>query len=98
MDVIRCIVVRGRVQGVGFRAWTEVMALERGVQGWVRNCRDGSVEALFAGSAGAVEVMVELCREGPPGARVLAVDQREGKREEFALRRGGELFSILENR
>ncbi len=95
MDVIRCVVVRGRVQGVGFRAWTELMALERGVEGWVRNCRDGSVEALFAGLEEVVLTMIELCREGPSDARVVEVDQRDGTDEELALRRRGELFSIL---
>ena len=50
MDVIFQVVIRGSVQGIGFRAWTEITALELGVEGWVRNCRDGSVEALFAGS------------------------------------------------
>jgi len=96
MDVIRCVVIRGRVQGIGFRAWTELMALERGVEGWVRNCRDGSVEALFAGLEEVVLTMIELCREGPHGARVVQIDQRDGTDEELALRRRGELFSILE--
>jgi acylphosphatase len=96
MDVIRCVVVRGRVQGVGFRAWAELMALERGVEGWVRNCRDGSVEVLFAGLEEVVLTMIELCREGPPGAHVVQIDQRDGTDEELALRRRGELFSILE--
>ncbi len=95
MDVIRRVVIRGRVQGVGFRAWTEVTALECGLEGWVRNRRDGSVEALFAGSAAAVAAMIEHCRCGPPGARVDAVDQREAGSEEAALRRGDELFSVL---
>ena len=98
MDVIRCVVVHGRVQGVGFRAWTELMALERGVEGWVRNCRDGSVEALFAGLEEVVLTMIELCRDGPPGSRVVQIDQRDGTDEELALRRRGELFSILETR
>ena len=96
MDVIRCVVIRGRVHGVGFRAWTELMALERGVEGWVRNWRDGSVEALFAGSEEVVLTMIELSRDGPPGARVMQIDQRDGTHEELALRRRGELFSILE--
>jgi acylphosphatase len=47
------VVIRGRVQGVGFRAWTEYTALQRGLQGWVRNCRDGSVEAMVVGAADA---------------------------------------------
>ncbi len=67
------------------------MALE----GWVRNRRDGAVEALFVGPADAVAAMIEACRQGPRGARVDTIDQRDGTREEFALRRRGELFSVL---
>jgi acylphosphatase len=95
MDVIFQVVIRGRVQGVGYRAWTEVAAEERGVEGWVRNCRDGSVEALFAGPEELVLTMIELCRSGPPGARVDAIDQREASSDDLALRRRGELFSVL---
>jgi acylphosphatase len=92
---MRNVVIRGRVQGVGYRAWTEYTALERGIQGWVRNRRDGSVEALLVGPAAVVAVMIEDCRRGPRGARVDAIDQRDGTREELALRRRGELFSVL---
>jgi acylphosphatase len=95
MDVIFQVVIRGRVQGVGYRAWTEVTAEERGVEGWVRNCRDGSVEAVFAGPEELVLTMIELCREGPPGARVEAIDQREASSDDLALRRRGELFSVI---
>ncbi len=95
MDVIRHVVIRGRVQGVGFRAWTEYTALERGIQGWVRNRRDGSVEALLVGPPDVVDAMVAACRDGPRGARVDAIDQRDGTADELALRRRGELFSML---
>ena len=95
MNVIRHAIIRGRVQGVGYRAWTEYTALERGLQGWVRNCRDGNVEALFSGPAAAVAAMIEACRNGPPGARVDFVDQRDAGPDEMALRRRGELFSVL---
>lgn len=95
MDVIVRVVIRGRVQGVGFRAWTEMVAGERGIEGWVRNRRDGSVEALFSGAEEVVLTTVELCRDGPPGARVEALDQRDGTAEELSLRRRGELFSVL---
>jgi acylphosphatase len=95
MDVIRHIVIRGRVQGVGFRAWTEYTALERGLQGWVRNRRDGAVEALLVGPPDVVAAMIEACKEGPRGARVESVDQREGTGDEVALRRRSELFSVL---
>jgi len=95
MDMILQVLIRGRVQGVGYRAWTEVTALELGIEGWVRNCRDGSVEALFAGSEEVVLTMVELCRQGPRGAEVEAIDQREATSAELKLRRSGELFSVL---
>jgi acylphosphatase len=89
------IIIRGRVQGVGYRAWTEHTALRRGVEGWVRNCRDGSVEAVFAGPAEAVEAVVEACRRGPRGARVDGLDRRDGNGDDLALRRPGDLFSVL---
>jgi len=95
MDVIWRVIIRGQVQGVGFRAWTEITALELGVEGWVRNCRDGSVEALFAGTEEVVLTIIELCRQGPPGARVESIDQREAGTGDLALRRPGELFSVL---
>jgi acylphosphatase len=95
MNVTRLVLIRGRVQGVGYRAWTEVTALERGLQGWVRNRRDGAVEALFIGPQHAVLAMIEACRSGPPGARVDFIDQREAGADELALCRRGELFSVL---
>ena len=95
MDVMRHVIVRGRVQGVGFRAWTEYTALERGLEGWVRNRRDGAVEAVFAGPPEAVDAMIADCQMGPGGARVDNLDQREARRDELMLRRPGELFSML---
>ena len=95
MSVIRHIVVRGRVQGVGYRAFVEHEALKRGIEGWVRNRRDGTVEAVFAGEAARVHDMIEACRQGPSGAHVEALDQREASGGEFALRRPGEVFSLL---
>jgi acylphosphatase len=89
------VIIRGRVQGVGFRAWTEYTALERGLQGWVRNRRDGAVEALFVGPADAVAAMIAECHHGPRGSRVDAVDQHDGSAEVLALVRHGDLFSVL---
>lgn len=66
--------IRGRVQGVWFRAWTAREAMRRGVAGWVRNRRDGSVEALFMGSTEAVDGLIEACRDGPELARVESID------------------------
>ena len=93
--IIRQVVIRGRVQRVGYRAWTEHVALQRGLEGWVRNRTDGTVEAVFAGPLRVVEGMIEACRRGPPGAQVDALDQREGGPDEVALRRRGEMFSVL---
>ncbi|MBT5413820.1 MAG: acylphosphatase [Rhodospirillaceae bacterium] len=62
--------IEGRVQNVWYRAWTVEQAKARGLRGWVRNCADGSVEALFVGPAATVEAMIDACRVGPPDARV----------------------------
>jgi acylphosphatase len=64
------IIVAGRVQGVGYRAWMEQEASARGLSGWVRNRRDGSVEALFSGETMVVDAMTEACRSGPRMALV----------------------------
>jgi acylphosphatase len=59
------LIIRGRVQGVSFRAWTARQAQNCGVDGWVRNREDGGVEAILAGEAAAVKQMVDACRTGP---------------------------------
>lgn len=71
------IIVRGRIQGVGYRAWTKGVAEARGLSGSVRNRHDGSVEARLAGHAEAVAAVIEACRQGPPGARVLDLTVRD---------------------
>lgn len=81
--------ITGRVQGVSFRAWTEAEAQRRGLGGWVRNARDGSVEARFSGPAGTVDEMLALCRAGPAAARVDDVETREvepGPARDFTIR------------
>ena len=95
MNSIRHVVVRGRVQGVGFRAFVEVEALRHGLEGWVRNRHDGSVEAVFAGPPEQVEAMLDACRRGPFHARVEALDNRDGGEDHLKLRRPGEVFSVL---
>lgn len=64
------VVVEGRVQGVGFRAWIEREAKARGLAGWVRNCSDGAVEAVFCGEDQPLRSMVEACQKGPRLAAV----------------------------
>jgi acylphosphatase len=66
--------ITGRVQGVGFRAFVEREALRRGLRGWVRNRRDGSVEAVFSGSPDTVDEMLAACRRGPRSSRVDGVE------------------------
>jgi len=66
--------VEGRVQGVGYRAFVELRAVELGLSGWVRNRRDGSVEAVLQGSPEAVEAILDACRAGPPASRVARLD------------------------
>jgi len=96
MSVIRHVIVHGRVQGVGFRAFVEIEALRRGLEGWVRNRHDGSVEAVFAGEADAVAGMIDACRRGPSfGAWVDVLHQRDSDGDDLKLRRAGELFSVL---
>ena len=68
------VLISGRVQGVGFRAWTVHRADALGIFGWVRNTEEGDVEVLFSGAAEAVEKMLALCKEGPRGARVERVE------------------------
>ncbi|QCI79321.1 acylphosphatase [Hankyongella ginsenosidimutans] len=67
------LVITGKVQGVGFRDWTVRSARRLGLNGWVRNRLDGSVEALVIGPAGDVELLLASVRRGPPLARVDAV-------------------------
>ena len=92
---IRQLTIRGRVQGVGYRYWVEHQAVGHGLEGWVRNRRDGSVEALFAGPEDVVSNMVAACRRGPSSARVDAVDECPGSADALNLRRAGERFSML---
>jgi acylphosphatase len=92
---VRQVTIRGRVQGVGYRAWVERQGGARGLEGWVRNRRDGSVEALFAGPADIVADMVTSCRQGPSPAEVDAVNEAPASSDALNLRRPGERFSVL---
>jgi acylphosphatase len=93
--IIRHVIVCGRVQGVGFRAFVEHHAIQRSLEGWVRNRPDGTVEAVFAGPDHSVEGMIGACKVGPISSRVDAIDQRDGTEAEVAARVAGEAFSCL---
>jgi acylphosphatase len=94
-DTTRHVTVRGRVQGVGYRAWVEYQARLRQLEGWVRNRRDGSVEAVFAGPEHVVSEMISACRRGPSAARVDSVQVEAGGADMLKLRGAGEGFSVL---
>jgi acylphosphatase len=83
--------VRGRVQGVYYRASTQEVAVRLGLCGWVRNCDDGSVELVAEGPLERLEQLLEWCRRGPPAARVDAcesnVSSASGEFHEFGVRR-----------
>jgi acylphosphatase len=71
----RLVRIEGGVQGVGYREWMQRQAQRLGVHGWVRNRRDGAVEALVAGEEAAVQALLTACRKGPPLARVERIEE-----------------------
>ena len=83
------VIIEGRVQGVFFRYHTQEMAFELGVKGWVKNRRDGRVEAVFEGDKDRVEQIVQWCHRGPSQARVTKVyvtsEDYTGEFEDFSI-------------
>ncbi len=73
------VMISGRVQGVGYRAWTRSRARRLELSGWVRNRTDGRVEALFCGAAKVVDQMIEACYDGPLPSRVLDIEAADSK-------------------
>ncbi|MDR6950889.1 acylphosphatase [Ancylobacter sp. 3268] len=71
------LVIHGRVQGVGYRAWLADEAQRRGVRGWVRNRREGTVEAFLHADAAIREALIDACRRGPLAARVREIEIAE---------------------
>ncbi|NIP67260.1 acylphosphatase [Candidatus Bathyarchaeota archaeon] len=90
MTVRAHVFVRGRVQGVFFRSQTRRLATRLEVEGWVKNLRDGRVEAIFEGEKQDVDKMIRFCREGPPRAKVRDVEveweEPTGEFERFSVR------------
>lgn len=87
------VFIYGRVQGVGFRAWIHHQAQLHGLKGWVRNRRDGPVEAVFSGPEDLIEVMLKACHHGPVGS---AVERVEIVKDETADFRDSGHFDIAE--
>ncbi|WP_417829050.1 acylphosphatase [Thalassospira sp.] len=75
--------IEGRVQGVWYRAWTVEQARKRDLTGWVRNRRDGSVEAVFCGPVKVVQSMIAVCYEGPTHARVDRIHEEPALEDGF---------------
>jgi len=71
--------IKGRVQGVWYRAWTVEQATARGLSGWVRNRADGAVEAVFSGQAEMVSDMLKACQEGPTAAVVTEIETTDSE-------------------
>ncbi len=94
MKIVR-LIVRGRVQGVGFRYFVAGEAEVSGLEGWVRNRRDGSVEAVVAGEERLVDGMIEALRHGPPVSRVDGIEVTAASAADLQLRNAGEKFSVL---
>jgi acylphosphatase len=84
------LLIRGRVQGVFFRAFTEETARSLGLKGWVRNTPGGDVEAVFEGKKQDIERAIDLCHEGPPASNVTGIDVKwqdfKGEFPSFSVR------------
>jgi acylphosphatase len=84
------IYIDGRVQGVFYRGFTQDLALDLGLKGWVRNLRDGKVEAVFEGDKKVIEEAVKQCHIGPPASRVSGIDVQwepyTGEEKDFGVR------------
>ena len=79
----RHVIISGRVQGVWFRGWTKQQASSLGLTGWVRNRRDGTVEAIFQGAAADIDAMINACWQGPPAASVADIRVADGVLSNF---------------
>ena len=75
------IVITGKVQGVGFRYWLYKLALQRNINGWVRNRISGEVEALFIGNDTEIDNLIKLCKKGPPSSKVTKVKVQDYQEE-----------------
>ncbi len=76
------LIIKGRVQGVCYRAFTQDEAIRLGVKGWVRNLSDGSVEAVFEGKSEVIEEAIKRCWQGPPLSRVTDIEIEWQDKEE----------------
>ena len=85
------IIITGKVQGVGFRYWLYKEAMQRNIDGWVRNKISGEVEALLIGKDEKINNLIKLCKKGPPSAEIIKIDVQNYQKEYF-----GKSFQIIE--
>lgn len=90
------IIVRGRVQGVYFRKFVEDAAEQHNLEGWVRNRRDGAVEAVFSGADDDIAAVIDACRRGPPRAHVEGIEMLPASADDLKLRPAGVRFSQID--
>jgi acylphosphatase len=91
------VVVRGRVQGVGYRMWAVSRATGYGLTGWARNLGDGAVEMVLQGDGASIAAMLADCWTGPPMANVSSVASQEAQPDQLALGEGQGGFIVLKN-
>jgi acylphosphatase len=92
------VTIRGRVQGVGYRAWTQMEASVLGISGWVRNRANGDVEALFAGPLDAVDALCAACWHGPFQSQVTNVHVEDASEADVALCGDAPGFRLIASR
>ena len=81
MNIKKHIIIKGKVQGVGFRYWLYKAAIQRNIEGWVRNNISGEVEALLIGNDEKIDNLIKLCEKGPPASKVSKVKVRNYQKE-----------------
>jgi acylphosphatase len=91
------VVVRGRVQGVGYRMWAVSRASGHGLTGWARNLGDGAVEMMLCGDGASIAAMLADCWTGPPMAEVASVSSQDASPEQLAPGAGQGGFIVLPN-
>ena len=84
------IVITGRVQGVGFRYWLYKAAVQKNINGWVKNKISGEVEALLIGHDVEIDNLIKLCKKGPPSSKVTKIEVKNYQKEHF-----GKSFEII---
>jgi len=86
------IVIKGKVQGVGFRYWLYKAAIQRNIDGWVKNKVSGEVEALLIGKDAEVNNIIKLCKKGPPSSKVIKINVNNYEKE--YLKKSFEIINV----